>query len=175
EKSQKRGRPRKTEASSLAPKAGPARRFRAKAVEPHRLTWFNTQKESKYTPENWIDEGHLELELSAIWDMIRELGADYISNELKRCNLTLVREFYANWGTSFGENTKVKIRGKVVRFIAKRFNAFLETPAVDPSEYFILLEKLPYRDICHTLCSEHSSSRRARDKNGTHSTLRLLI
>ncbi|MCD9638405.1 hypothetical protein HAX54_022364, partial [Datura stramonium] len=46
EKSRKRGRPRKMKASSLAPKAGPIRRYGAKAVEPHGLTWFNTQKEA---------------------------------------------------------------------------------------------------------------------------------
>ncbi|MCD9642564.1 hypothetical protein HAX54_029437, partial [Datura stramonium] len=45
EKIRKRGRPKKTDASSSAPKAGPARRFEAKVVEPHGLTWFNTQKE----------------------------------------------------------------------------------------------------------------------------------
>ncbi|MCD9646111.1 hypothetical protein HAX54_035662, partial [Datura stramonium] len=46
EKSRKRGRPRKTEASSLASKEGPATRFRAKVVEPHGFTWFNTKKEA---------------------------------------------------------------------------------------------------------------------------------
>ncbi|MCD9559511.1 hypothetical protein HAX54_017510, partial [Datura stramonium] len=61
EKSQKRGRPSKTVASSSAPKAGPARRFGAKEVEPHGLTLFNTQKEENYVPENWIDEGRLAL------------------------------------------------------------------------------------------------------------------
>ncbi|MCD7463645.1 hypothetical protein HAX54_051059, partial [Datura stramonium] len=35
----------------------------------------------------------------AIRKKIRELGASYIFNELERCNLTLVREFYTNWDT----------------------------------------------------------------------------
>ncbi|MCD9558467.1 hypothetical protein HAX54_015853, partial [Datura stramonium] len=43
-------------ASSSAAKAGPARQFGAKSVEPHGLTWFNIQKKAKYAPENWIDE-----------------------------------------------------------------------------------------------------------------------
>ncbi|MCD9644162.1 hypothetical protein HAX54_032179 [Datura stramonium] len=114
EKSRMRGRPRKMEASSLAPKAGPTRRFGVKAVEPHGLTWFNTQKESKYSPENWIDEGRLALEFPDIQEKICELGAGYIFTKLERCNLTLVRELYANWDTLFGESTKVKIRGQVV-------------------------------------------------------------
>ncbi|MCE0481027.1 hypothetical protein HAX54_038397, partial [Datura stramonium] len=46
EKSRKRVRPRKTDASSSNPKAGPARRFGEKEVEPHGLTWFNTQKKA---------------------------------------------------------------------------------------------------------------------------------
>ncbi|MCD9560921.1 hypothetical protein HAX54_019746 [Datura stramonium] len=44
EKSQKRGRPRKTDGSSSAPKAGPARRLGAKEVDPHGLTLFTTQR-----------------------------------------------------------------------------------------------------------------------------------
>ncbi|MCE3215868.1 hypothetical protein HAX54_003853, partial [Datura stramonium] len=148
----KRTRKGKTGASSSASKAGPTRKFGAKTVETHGLTWFNTQKEVKYAPKNWIDEGHLALEFLAIRDKIRELGAGYIFNESKRCNLTLLREFYANWDSLFEESTKINIRGQVVQFKAKRFNAFLETPTIYPSVYFILLEKPPYRDICHTLC-----------------------
>ncbi|MCD9559155.1 hypothetical protein HAX54_016976 [Datura stramonium] len=58
----------KTEASSSTSKAGPARRFGAKAVEPHGLTWFNTQKEAKYALENGIDEGYMALEFPTIWE-----------------------------------------------------------------------------------------------------------
>ncbi|MCD9638848.1 hypothetical protein HAX54_023008, partial [Datura stramonium] len=84
----KRGRPRKIESSFSAPKEGPIRIFGVKAVEPHGLNWFNTQKEAQYALENWIDEGHLELEFLAIQEKIRELGAGYIFNEPERCNLT---------------------------------------------------------------------------------------
>ncbi|MCE0481214.1 hypothetical protein HAX54_038775, partial [Datura stramonium] len=52
------------------------RRFGAKAVEPHGLTWFNTQKEAKYSP-------HLALEFPAIRGKIRELGASYIFKKLE--------------------------------------------------------------------------------------------
>ncbi|MCD7473593.1 hypothetical protein HAX54_015534, partial [Datura stramonium] len=93
-------------ASSFSSKAGLARRFREKAVEPHALTWFKTQKKAKYAPENWIDEGRMALEFLYIREKIRELGVGYIFNELERCNLTLLRKFYANWDTSFGESTK---------------------------------------------------------------------
>ncbi|MCD7468853.1 hypothetical protein HAX54_007368, partial [Datura stramonium] len=40
-----------TKGLSSSAKGTPVRRFGAKAVEPHGLTWFNTQKEAKYAPE----------------------------------------------------------------------------------------------------------------------------
>ncbi|MCE3215660.1 hypothetical protein HAX54_003145, partial [Datura stramonium] len=140
-----------TKGSSSSAKGTPVRRFRAKVVEPHGLTWFNTQKEAKYAPENRIDEGILSLEFPTIRDKVRKLGLGYIFVESEECNLTLVSEFYANWDTSFGESTKVKIRGQVVHFTFKIFNAFFNTPMVNLSEYFILLKKPQYRDIHHTL------------------------
>ncbi|MCD7450061.1 hypothetical protein HAX54_003276, partial [Datura stramonium] len=69
-------------------------------------------KEVKYAPENWIYEGRLTLEFHAIRNKVRELGIRYIFTELEECNLTLVREFYANRDTSFRESSKVKIWGQ---------------------------------------------------------------
>ncbi|MCD7447750.1 hypothetical protein HAX54_033540, partial [Datura stramonium] len=92
-----RARKRKMGVGSLASKAGPVRRFGAKAVEPHGITWVNTQKEDKYSPENWIYEGCLALEFPATRNKICELGASYIFNKPEKCNLTLVRKLYANW------------------------------------------------------------------------------
>ncbi|MCD7462323.1 hypothetical protein HAX54_048255, partial [Datura stramonium] len=110
------------------------------------------QKGAKYALENLIVEGCLALEFSSMRDKLRELGVGYIFTEPEECNLTLVRKFYAKWDTLFREITKVKIRGQVVRFTYKRFNAFLGIPIVDPSEHIIFLERSPYRDIRHTLC-----------------------
>ncbi|MCD7459730.1 hypothetical protein HAX54_041785, partial [Datura stramonium] len=42
--------------SSSAAKGTPARRFKAKVVEPDVLNWFNAQKKAKYAPETWIGE-----------------------------------------------------------------------------------------------------------------------
>ncbi|MCD7464282.1 hypothetical protein HAX54_052440, partial [Datura stramonium] len=57
------------------PKRPPrAWRFVAKVVKEHELKWFNAQKEAKYTPENWIDEGCLALEFPIFHDTIRDLG-----------------------------------------------------------------------------------------------------
>ncbi|MCD9560145.1 hypothetical protein HAX54_018626, partial [Datura stramonium] len=61
------------------------------AVEPHGLTWFNTQMEAKYAPENWIDEGFLALEFPTIRDRICQMGLGFIFADLEDSNLTLVR------------------------------------------------------------------------------------
>ncbi|MCD7470005.1 hypothetical protein HAX54_009513 [Datura stramonium] len=108
---------------------------------------FKTQKEVKYAPKNWINEGRLAFEFPTIQDKFRELGLGYISAGQEECNLSLEREFYANWDTSFGESNKLKIQGQVFHFTYKRFNAFLEKPMVYLSECFILLEGTPYQDI----------------------------
>ncbi|MCE2056068.1 hypothetical protein HAX54_044007 [Datura stramonium] len=102
------------ESSLSAQKATPAGRIRAKGLEEHWIKWVNAQKEEKYAPirfnfnkeekyatENWIDEGCLGLEFPTIWDNIRELGLGYSFSKQEECNLTLVREFYANWNTSY--------------------------------------------------------------------------
>ncbi|MCD9642327.1 hypothetical protein HAX54_029038 [Datura stramonium] len=62
--------------------------------------------EAKYAPEHWIDEGRLAREFPSIKDKLRELGVGYIFAEIEECNFTLMREFYTNWDTSFGESTK---------------------------------------------------------------------
>ncbi|MCE2055045.1 hypothetical protein HAX54_041830, partial [Datura stramonium] len=91
----------------------PTRRFGERAVEPYGLSWFNIQKEVKYAPENWIDKGRLALEFPTTLDKVLLLGLGYIFAEPEKCNLTLVREFYANWDTSFGEINEVKLQGLV--------------------------------------------------------------
>ncbi|MCE3215480.1 hypothetical protein HAX54_002554 [Datura stramonium] len=83
-----RARKEKMGTSSSTSNVDPARRFGAKMKD------------------------RLALEFPAIQDKIRELGVGYIFNKPERCNLALVREFYANWDTSFGGSTKVKIRGQ---------------------------------------------------------------
>ncbi|MCD9560011.1 hypothetical protein HAX54_018434 [Datura stramonium] len=65
-----------TKGSSSSAKGTLARRFRAKVVEPHGLTWFNRQKVAKYAPKNWIDEGRLALESLGIRDKVREVGIE---------------------------------------------------------------------------------------------------
>ncbi|KAG5606879.1 hypothetical protein H5410_028371, partial [Solanum commersonii] len=89
-----------------------------------------------------------------------DLGLRFIFDNPGDCNLTLVREFYANWLTE----TKYKIvpvRGKDVK-----------NPNCDPDEFNNLKDKPPYRDIRHTLCGVDSTARWERSKDtGRHNTL----
>ncbi|MCD9646386.1 hypothetical protein HAX54_036169, partial [Datura stramonium] len=129
------------ELSSSTAKGTSTRIFEAKVVEPHGLTWFNTQKVAKYAPENWIDKGLFALEFPIIPDKVRELGLGYIFVEPEEFNLTLVREFYENWGTSLGESNEIKIWVQLVHFTFKRLNSFLSKHVLNLSEYFIFLKK----------------------------------
>ncbi|MCE0480566.1 hypothetical protein HAX54_037535 [Datura stramonium] len=78
-------------ASSSKAKARYAKLFGVQAVEPHGLTYFNTQMEAKYAPKHWIFEGRLAQEFSAISDKLHELGVGYIFVEPEECNLTLCK------------------------------------------------------------------------------------
>ncbi|MCE0481251.1 hypothetical protein HAX54_038846 [Datura stramonium] len=90
EKGLKRLREGTKGSKSLAAKAPPVGRFGAKAINEHGLKWFNAQKEAKYAPEKWIDEGRLSLEFLTIYDTIHELGLGYMFVEPEECNLTLL-------------------------------------------------------------------------------------
>ncbi|MCD7461117.1 hypothetical protein HAX54_045197 [Datura stramonium] len=94
--------------SSSSSKGATARMLRERAVEPHGLSWFNTQKEVKYAPKNWIDKGFLALEFSTIQDKVRELGLGYIFAKTEKCNLTLVRNFMQTRTLIFGRAPKSK-------------------------------------------------------------------
>ncbi|MCD7465057.1 hypothetical protein HAX54_000458, partial [Datura stramonium] len=57
-----------TKGLSSSFKGSPARSFGERVVEPHGLSWFKPQKEVNYASNNWIYEGRLALEFSAIRD-----------------------------------------------------------------------------------------------------------
>ncbi|KAH0655199.1 hypothetical protein KY285_030081 [Solanum tuberosum] len=104
-----------------------------KVVKRYGHGWFECQKEANYLGDEFVNEGD--------------------------CNLTLVREFYANWNTETRFNKTVPIRGKDVKFTSKVLNLFLGTPNCDAEDYNSLKENPPYRDSRHTLCGEESTAR----------------
>ncbi|KAG5612368.1 hypothetical protein H5410_023649, partial [Solanum commersonii] len=77
--------------------------------------------------EEFVNEVRLQSQFPDIYRIVHELGLRFIFANLGDCNLTLVREFYANWLTE----TKYKIapvRGKNVNFSARILNELLGTP-----------------------------------------------
>ncbi|KAG5583025.1 hypothetical protein H5410_053652 [Solanum commersonii] len=99
------------------------------------------------------------------------VGLRFIFDHPRDCNLSLVREFYANWLTKTNYKI-VPIRGKDVKFNATILNEFLGTPNCDSDDFNTLKDNPPYRDIQHTLCGVESTARWERSKDiGRHNTL----
>ncbi|MCD9638943.1 hypothetical protein HAX54_023166, partial [Datura stramonium] len=75
--------------------------------------------EAKYYSENWIDEGKLAMEFPTIRDSVFCLGLGFMFSKLSKCNLTLVREFYANWNATHGSSTRVDVKGQEMKTITE--------------------------------------------------------
>ncbi|KAG5581212.1 hypothetical protein H5410_051839 [Solanum commersonii] len=158
----KRNRKGETFGSSSAQE--PVQKFGKKAVQRYGWEWFSCQQEAKYMGEEFMNEVRLQSQFPAIYHTVIQLGLRFIFHNPGDCNLTLVREFYANWLTE----TKYKIvpvRGKDVKFSARILNELLGTPNYDPDEFNSLKDKLPYRDIRHILCGVDSTARWERSKD----------
>ncbi|KAH0712076.1 hypothetical protein KY289_008035 [Solanum tuberosum] len=124
----------------------PIQKFGKKVVQRYGWEWFACQQEAKYMGNEFVNE------------TVIELGLRFIFDNSGDCNLTLVREFYANWLTE----TKYKIvpvRGKDVKFSARILNELLGTPNYDLDELNNLKDKPLYRDIRHTLYGVDSTAR----------------
>ncbi|KAH0679319.1 hypothetical protein KY284_020404 [Solanum tuberosum] len=121
--------------------------------------------------DEFVNEVRLQSQYPDIHRTVDELGLRFIFDNPGDCNLTLVREFYANWLTE----TKYKIvpvRGEDVKFSAHILNELLGTPNCDPDVFNDLKDKPPYRDIRHTLCGVDSNARWELSKDtGRHNTL----
>ncbi|KAH0754921.1 hypothetical protein KY290_025191 [Solanum tuberosum] len=144
-------RSRKGEAPGSSSDREPVQKFGKKAVERYGWEWFECQREAKYIGDEFLKE--------------------FIFDNLGDCNLTLVREFYANWLTETKYKT-VPVRGRDVKFSARILNELLGTPNCDPDEFNNLKDKPLYRDIRHTLCGVDSIARWERSKDtGRHITL----
>uniref|UniRef100_M1DYX5 Putative plant transposon protein domain-containing protein n=1 Tax=Solanum tuberosum TaxID=4113 RepID=M1DYX5_SOLTU len=163
-------RTRKGEASGFGNKEL-AQKFGKKAFQRYGLTWFECQREAKYMGDEYVDSVRLQSQFPDIYRIVVELGLQFVFDHPGDCNLSLVREFYANWLTE----TKYKaipIRGRDVKFSARLLNELLGTPNCDADDFNRLKEKPPYRDIRHTLCGIESTCRWGRSKDiGRHSNL----
>uniref|UniRef100_M1D9F4 Putative plant transposon protein domain-containing protein n=1 Tax=Solanum tuberosum TaxID=4113 RepID=M1D9F4_SOLTU len=138
----------------------PIQKFGEKAVLRYGWEWFECQREPKYMGDEYVHEVRLNSQFPVIYRTVLELGLRFIFYHPGDCNLSLVRKFYANWLTQTMYKI-VPIRGKDVKFNAMILN-----------DFNALKDKLPYRDIRHTLCGVESTARWERSKDtGRHNTL----
>ncbi|KAH0661654.1 hypothetical protein KY284_026585 [Solanum tuberosum] len=146
-------------------------KFGKKAMERYGWEWFECDREPKYMGDEYVHEVRLLSQFPVIYRTVLELGLRFIFDHPGDCNLSLVREFNANWLTE----TKYKIfpiRSKDVKFNATILNEFLGTSNCDSDDFNTLKDKPPYRDIQHTLCGVESTARWERSKDiGRHNTL----
>ncbi|KAH0712066.1 hypothetical protein KY289_008025 [Solanum tuberosum] len=142
----------------------PVQKFGKKAVERYGWEWFECQREPKYMGDKYVHEVRLQSQFPIIYRTMVELGLRFIFDHRGDCNLSLVREFYANWLTET-KYKSVPIRGKDVKFNATILNEFLGTPNCDSNDFNTLKDKPPYRDIRHNLCGVESTTRWEHSKD----------
>ncbi|KAH0649907.1 hypothetical protein KY284_029819 [Solanum tuberosum] len=148
-------------------------KFGKKAVERDVWEWFECQREAKYIGDEFVNEVRLQSQFLDIYQIGHELSLRFIFDNSRDCNLTLVREFCANWLTETKYKT-VPVRGRDVKFSARILNELLGTPNCDPDEFNNLKEKPPYRDIRHTLYGVDLTARWEWSKDtGRHNILHI--
>uniref|UniRef100_M1E149 Putative plant transposon protein domain-containing protein n=1 Tax=Solanum tuberosum TaxID=4113 RepID=M1E149_SOLTU len=164
-------RNRKGESSGSSSGRETVQKFGKKAMERYGWEWFESQREVKYMGDEFVNEVRLQSQFPNIYRTVHELGLRFIFDNRGDFNLTLVREFYANWLTGMKYKT-LPVREKDVKFSAQILNELLGTPNCDPDEFNNLKDKPPYMDIRHSLCGVDSTAMWERSKDtGRHNTL----
>ncbi|MCD9559431.1 hypothetical protein HAX54_017388, partial [Datura stramonium] len=94
-------------------------------------------------------------------------GLCWVTNQEGKCNLNIMREYFANWKPKERTN-QVKIKGQIVNFTSVALNRLLGTPIIEPQpmkdlilrppigKLDILILRPPYREIIHTLNGPNS-------------------
>ncbi|KAK4352866.1 hypothetical protein RND71_028384 [Anisodus tanguticus] len=79
-----------------------------------------------------------------IWEQVHALGPQFVFQDPGECNINLVREAYANWRC---------------------------TLVVSSEPFEEIYSHLPYHELRHLLCGQHSTARWEHNKKyGTHKT-----
>ncbi|XP_016577508.2 uncharacterized protein LOC107875339 isoform X2 [Capsicum annuum] len=150
---------------------GQSRRYGTKAVMESGRKWYSQHKESKYSADQFIDRASLMKEYPSMVRRIEALHMNFLFEQPSECNLSLVREFYANWDLR-NKDAEVEVRGRVVTFTANCVNDLLGTPVVDAEPLKRMNVEPPYQHIRHLLCGTCSTARWIRHKeSGTHVSL----
>lgn len=65
-------------------------------MERYGWYWFECQWEAKYNGYECVNEVRLQSQFQPIHCIVNELGLRFMFDNPRDCNLTVVREFYAN-------------------------------------------------------------------------------
>lgn len=94
----------------------------------------------------------------------------FVFHQPTKCNLHLVREFYANWDP-WDPDHEVKFYSRVVKFIAVDINYLLGEPEANANPLRQLIVTPPYAHIRYLLCGTRLAARWIRQRGmGLHSS-----
>ncbi|KAK4706687.1 hypothetical protein R3W88_033753 [Solanum pinnatisectum] len=103
---------------------GKTRHFGVMVVTKEGKAWYKKHTEASYFSDVYIDRESLAREFQQILRQIRELWMKYIFAEPAKCNLHMVREFYANWAPE-AKSHYVTVRGRNVPITPTYINDIL--------------------------------------------------
>uniref|UniRef100_M1DBE5 Uncharacterized protein n=1 Tax=Solanum tuberosum TaxID=4113 RepID=M1DBE5_SOLTU len=95
--SRKRERTSTTVPPAPAVPRGQTQRYGANVVTSEGKKWYKSHTEAKYFSIVILDDVQLEREFPRIMRHLQELRMGFIFQDPTECNVSMVREFYANW------------------------------------------------------------------------------
>lgn len=87
--------------------------FGINSVKYYGKYWFKRIRPTKYMHEMAIDELALKGKHLPIWEASHKMEWEFVFNNPSEANVSLIREFYANWDVRDEENL-VPIRGRFI-------------------------------------------------------------
>ncbi|KAH0761031.1 hypothetical protein KY290_017104 [Solanum tuberosum] len=131
---------------------------RAKAVTSEGKKWYKSHTEAKYFSDVILDDVNLEREFPHIRRRLQELHMGFIFQDPSECNISVVREFYANWKPD-ARSHFVTVRGVEVQLTPSAINQLLGT-ADSPSDVLTTINiSPPYQQIRHALSGAQSTAK----------------
>uniref|UniRef100_M1DQL3 Putative plant transposon protein domain-containing protein n=1 Tax=Solanum tuberosum TaxID=4113 RepID=M1DQL3_SOLTU len=105
---------------------GQTQRYGAMAVTSEGKKWYKSHTEAKYFSDVILDDINLEREFPHIMCRLQELHMGFIFQDPSECNVSVVREFYANWKPD-ARSHFVIVRGVEVPLTPSAINQILGT------------------------------------------------
>ncbi|OIT02946.1 hypothetical protein A4A49_22426 [Nicotiana attenuata] len=155
----------------------PVCKYGIRAVPAHAQRWFQKFIPAvTLEPEVAIDDGKSARKYSEIYNNIRALGFDSLFRPGDAVNVTLVKEFYANWQpeASLDAVYEVQVRGKVIPFSSQVINRIMGFTEHSHKLFQRFLRRPNYPAIRRLLCGTDSSTAWARDANEFHKDMKKI-